>query len=97
MDDKIFNLLEKMYLELQEVKTDVKEVKTEVQHNSNHILRLEDKIENKFGALFDNRELTNEKLDNIDTKVDSITSDLSIVKMITSKNWTDIDFLKKAK
>jgi predicted nucleic acid-binding Zn-ribbon protein len=97
MDNKIFNLLEKMYLELQDVKVELQGVKTEVKQNSNHILRLEDKMENKFGALFDNREVTNEKLENIDTKVDNISSDISIIKMITTKNWNDIDFLKRAK
>jgi hypothetical protein len=50
-----------------------------------------------LGGLFDNREVTNEKLTDIDIKVDNISSDLSIIKMITTKNWTDIDFLKKAK
>ena len=54
-------------------------------------------MENKFGALLDSREVINEKLENIDTKVDSISSDISIIKMITSKNWNDIDFLKRAK
>jgi tetrahydromethanopterin S-methyltransferase subunit G len=90
MDEKVFNLLEKMYLELtgkiDGISTELQEVKTEVKQNSNHILRLEYKVENKFGALFDARETTNEKLDTIDTKVDNVASDLSIIKMITTKN-----------
>jgi septation ring formation regulator EzrA len=101
MDEKVFTLLEKMYGELtgkiDGIGNELQELKTEVKQNSNHILRLEDKVENKFGALFDNREVTNEKLDAIDTKVDTISSDLSIIKMITTKNWNDIDFLKRAK
>lgn len=90
MENKIYDLMEKMYVELQEVKAEVKQ-------NSNHILRLENKMDEKFAALFDGRQGTNEKLDEINDKVDGISSDVSSIELITSKNWHDVAVLKKAK
>lgn len=75
MDEKMFELLEKMYIEIQNVKSnmatkeDLSEVKQELKHD---IVRLENKIDKNDKALFDGYELTYEKLVTLGKKVDSI-------------------------
>ncbi|MGE4282248.1 MAG: hypothetical protein AB7G87_00865 [Clostridia bacterium] len=80
MDDRLYDLLEKVYIELQEVKTDVKEnqkhIKENEKHikeNQKHILRFEDNFSNKVSALFDAQSMTNERLDRIEQKVDTLS------------------------
>jgi len=84
MDDKEFNLLEKIYVELQETK---KELKADIQSNSNHIIRLENEFHDKFGALIDELKVISggvtvlkddvayikERVDTIEEKVKDIT------------------------
>lgn len=46
MEDKMFELLEKVYVELQQVKSDVKEVKSEVNEVKKQVTKIEAIIEN---------------------------------------------------
>ncbi|QZY55575.1 hypothetical protein [Crassaminicella profunda] len=65
-NNKIINLLEKIYVELQETK---KELKYEIGENRKSIKKLETTIESeisdKIRALYDSREVVNDKLETI--------------------------------
>lgn len=97
MEDKTFELMEKMYAEMQTIKTDLQEVKTEVKQNSNHILRLENKMDEKLLALFDANTQMNQKLNDVTSGVEKISDDVSSIELITSKNWHDVAALKKVR
>ena len=53
ISDQVFNLLEKVYFEVQEVKSELKQTKEEVQRNRYHIIRLENEVKVKFSAMSD--------------------------------------------
>lgn len=65
MEDKVFDLLEKVYIDLQENKKDVKSV-------NNHIIRLEDEFHNKIGILSDEISLMRDDISFIKGKVEVI-------------------------
>lgn len=56
MSDKTFELLEKMYVEFS---SKFENLGMGVKENSKEILKLENEISNKFGALFDAHNTTN--------------------------------------
>ena len=68
-DKQIYDLLEKIYIELQGTK---EELKSEIRDNRSAIVKLETKIENeisdKIRGLYNAGEVTNDKLDIIDEK-----------------------------
>ena len=74
MDDRVFDLLEKVYIELQETK---KEVKDDIKNLSNRIIKIEILIENsiavKINSLFEAQMVTNEKLAKVEQKIDKIS------------------------
>lgn len=84
MDDKMFDLLEKMYIEMQYMKEnmatkeDVTELesrmatKDELSKISQSIVRLEDKMDTNHKALYDGYKQTYEKLTMLEEKVDEI-------------------------
>jgi cell division septum initiation protein DivIVA len=83
--DKIYDLVEKVYIELQDTKKDlggrisnldtrVSNLESEVKKNSNHIVRMENEMSNKFGILFDFQKSTDEHFNNIEDKLESISS-----------------------
>ncbi|KJS81389.1 MAG: hypothetical protein JM58_17030 [Peptococcaceae bacterium BICA1-8] len=47
-------------------------LQNEVEMNGKHIVKLENKLSEKIGALFDHREIVNDKLETIDKKLDQI-------------------------
>ena len=72
--EKIYNLLEKVYIELQATKTDVShiqselgELKTEIETVKGAVIRIEHEHGHKLGALFDGYKQNSEKLDRIET------------------------------
>lgn len=69
-EDKIFDLLEKLFIEVQETKKDVKEIKTDV---SKLGIKMEHDVSNKIDALFEFRDITNERLERIENKIDYLT------------------------
>lgn len=84
MDDKMFDLLEKMYIEMQYMKenmatkNDVAELegrmatKDELSKINQSIVRLEDKMDTNHKALYDGYKQTYEKLTMLEEKVDEI-------------------------
>ncbi len=91
MNDKIMDLLDKMYIEIQgtkkEFKIDIlklenhlqdtkKELKQEITQNRNDILRLENTMHDKFGVLFDGHKSINEVLYYIKDKLEDIDKTL---------------------
>lgn len=105
-DNKMFDLMEKMYSELQSTKKEMqegfKEVKGEIAENRNAIVKLESKvtennnaivkleskieseISDKVRGLFDAREVTNDKLDRIDEKLDGLQVDVNSLTIKTA-------------
>ncbi len=74
MDDKMFDLLEKMYIEMQELKQDMA-TKQDISNMATRqdIVRLEDKMDMNFKALYDGYTLTYEKLSALEDKVDNLS------------------------
>ena len=87
--DKVLNMLEKIYEELQDTK---KELKAD-------ILAIETKIENevsdKVRALYDHREIVNSKLDEIDEKVDKLHLDINNLTLKVVQSDSQIVELKR--
>lgn len=71
MDDKIFDLLEKMYVEIQEMKANMV-TKDDLAKTNQSIVRLEDKMDTNHKALYDGYRLTYEKLNTLEEKVDKL-------------------------
>jgi archaellum component FlaC len=98
MDDKVFNLLEKMYLELTEFK---QEVTQKLDSVDSRLTKLESTLENvtnkKIDVALEGYTANTEKLDSIDSKIEDMASTVTNIEIITSKNWNDIAILKKAK
>jgi DNA-binding FrmR family transcriptional regulator len=77
MEDKSFELLEKMYSEFIGFRGDMNEFRKETNSRLNqvegHITRLENKLDNNSKALFDGYQQMSEKLEIIEGKVDSLS------------------------
>lgn len=84
MEDRTFELLEKLYVEMQDMnadmndmkgnmatKDDLNDLKTGLKHD---IVRLEDKMDTNHKALYDGYKLTYEKLERLEDKVDNISN-----------------------
>jgi predicted nucleic acid-binding Zn-ribbon protein len=95
-DKQIYDLLEKIYVELQETK---EELKSEIRDNRLAIVKLETKIENeitdKIRGLYDAREVTNDKLDIIEEKMDKVQFDINNLTMKTAQSDNRIIELKR--
>ena len=75
-NEKLFELMEKIYLDLQEVKMDMQEVKQEVKANTENInnvekvvVRIENDHGNRLEALFDGYKQNSEQLSKIEKEV----------------------------
>ncbi len=81
MDDKAFDLLEKVYIELQdtkkEVKKDISDVKKDIKNLNNRVIKTEILIENsialQINSLFEAQMITNEKLGRVEKKLEEIS------------------------
>jgi ferritin-like metal-binding protein YciE len=78
MEDKMFELITKMYNEFSEFRTDMNEFKKDMnefrKETKNDIIRLENKIDTNSKALFDGYKQTFEKLTVVEKKVDDIST-----------------------
>ncbi|NLY44673.1 MAG: hypothetical protein GX053_01580 [Tissierella sp.] len=75
MDEKIFELLEILYTEVQDIKSNMatKDELANVEQNlKQEIVRLEDKMDANHKALYDGYKLTYEKLEVLQEEVDEI-------------------------
>lgn len=75
MDEKMFELFEKMYIDMQEIKSNMvtKEDLGHVEQGLKHdIIRLENKMDDNHKALYDGYKLTYEKLEVLEDKVNEI-------------------------
>jgi len=102
MENKIFDLLEKVYIDLQETKSDVKALigrqdKTDgrLDKMEGSLTRLEIKVEheisNKIDALFEFRDEAMQRFDRIEGKIDNLSEkvdkhDISIQVIQGGKN-----------
>ncbi len=83
MEDKMFELMSKMYSDMQqglkeirnEMNSKLDEInkKLDTKADKNDIVRIEDKLENNSKALFDGYKQTYEKLKNIEVTVEDIS------------------------
>lgn len=73
MEDKLFELMTKMYSDIT-AKLDTMDKKLDSKADKNDVIQLEDKIHNDSKALFDGYKQTYEKLESLETKVDEISS-----------------------
>lgn len=75
MDEKVFELMEKMYSEMQEMKSNMatKDDLISVERGLKlDIVRLENKMDQNHKALYDRYKLTYEKLETLEEKVNEI-------------------------
>lgn len=90
MEDKVFELLSKMYSEMQEgfkkidkIELDVESLKEGQNEIKALILEIDPKNANRHVEL--------------NAKIDELRKDLNAVEIVTSKNWNDIANLKAVK
>lgn len=71
MEEKMFELMEKMYIEMQDMKSNMA-TKDDLARVELGLVRLEDKMDKNQKALYDGYQLTYEKLESLEAKVDRI-------------------------
>lgn len=85
MDDQMFELMSKMYSEFSEFRKDMYEFKKDMyefkndmyefkKETQNSFIKLENKVDTNFKALFDGYKQTYEKLNCLEEKVDNISA-----------------------
>lgn len=97
-EEQIFDLLERLYIELQSTKNELKEeisnVRMELKEDINNV-RMELKEDIKI--LNDNQMIIFDKLEKIGSDVETIKEDLADVQAITASNYRDIVRLKSVR
>ncbi len=86
-EEQIFDLLERLYIELQSTKNELKE------EISNVRMELKEDIK----ILNDNQMIIFDKLEKIGSDVETIKEDLADVQAITASNYRDIVRLKSVR
>jgi len=74
MEDKVLDLIEKMYMEMQEIKDGLSHASQSISKTNQSMVRLEDKMDTNFKALFDGYAQTYEKLVTLEDKVEQINN-----------------------
>ena len=72
MEEKLFELMTKIYGEMQEMKSDIKKVEKKVDTLGNQFTSFENKVEEKLDALFDARLVGIDKDAEISTSVQRV-------------------------
>ena len=97
-EDKIYDLLEKLYIELQDTKKELKEdisnVKTELKED---ISNVRTELKEDIKVLNDNQMIIFDKLEKMGSDIESIKEDLADVQTITASNYRDIVRLKSVR
>ena len=81
MEDRVFDLLEKVYIELQNTKTefrsDIKDIKGDLNSINNRLtkieIKMENEVKNKLDLLYESQVDTNRRLDSLEKKMDELT------------------------
>ena len=94
---KILDLLEKIYVEVQETKSDINILKTEVKSLHDGQTRIEIKLDNLDNKINELEPLNTKRHIEIGSKIDRLSTDLNVVEAISGKNLADIAMLKIAK
>ncbi len=71
MDDKLFELIEKMYSEMQNGFT---EVRGEIKNLNHSVIKLENKVDNNLKALYDGYNQNTEKLCMLEYKINDLSN-----------------------
>ena len=110
MDEKIFNLLEKMYTDLNNfrketnerfdrVEIEVATIKHDVTDIKGRVTKIESKIENemtdKIRGLYDNREVVNDKLGEIDYKMDKLATSINTLTITEVRTNSELIEIKR--
>ena len=96
MGDKVFDLLEKLFIEVQEIKKEQKETNSKLNDTNERITKVEMKIENevidKINALFDGYNQTYEISKDNNKKLSKLIkkSDMNDLKRDIKDVWSDI-------
>lgn len=108
-EDQIFDLLERLYIELQDTKKELKEditsVRTELKEDITNVrTELKEEISSArtelkedIKILNDNQMIIFDKLEKIGTDIESIKEDILSVEMLTARNYKDIVRLKSVR
>lgn len=96
MDDKMFNLLEKMYVEMQDMKQNMATMESNIatmesnMATKHDIVRLENKMDTNFKALYDGLKLNTEKLYGVEVRLgnleDKVTNNELEIRVIKNAN-----------
>ena len=88
--EKIDSRFEKIDSRFEQMDSKFEEIKNELKENTNSINKLEAKIESeisdKIRGLYDTREVTTDKLNSIDDKIDDIKIDINNISIRTLHN-----------
>ncbi len=76
MDEKAFELLTKMYSEMQEMKSEIKEMKQDISNINHTVVRIENSHGKRLEALFEGYQAVYEKQQEHDKRFDTIESKL---------------------
>ena len=94
MEDKIFDLIEKMYIDL---KNEIRTLSDKVETIGNQTTKLENKLDNNSKALFDGYNLVYEKLQEHDKRFDSLESKVDNINAKVEKQEVEIRVIKGGK
>lgn len=86
-EDQIYDLLERLYIELQDTKKELKE----------EISGVRTELKEDIKVLNDNQMIIFDKLEKIGSDVETIKEDLADVQTITASNYRDIVRLKSVR
>lgn len=80
MEDKVLDLLTRMYQDVHEMKKELKDMKIDMQDgfakNSQHIIKLENKINEKLSVLFDGYTQHTKQLDDVSSNTTKMLTHL---------------------
>lgn len=92
MEKQLFELMTKMYNEMQEMKSDMQEMRKELNEkidrksDKQDIVRLENKMDDKLSALFDAREVGIDKETEISTGLQRVESKVDKLELKVLRN-----------
>ncbi len=99
MNEKMYTLLEKVYGEVVKTNERMDNLENEVKDTKSRVIKietsLENEVSNKVRALFDNREVVKEKLEDIDDKIDNVSLKINNLTLTAVKTDTELIEIKR--